>query len=98
MKKIIKWLNFILFVLFLIFVFFILYLNKDAIVHFDFLFDETSLPMPGFISIIFLSGAFCGIIVTLILSIGNFGQSWRQKRELKAAQKSLKKLQEETAL
>lgn len=98
MKKIIKWINFALFLLFLTFVFFILYLNRDATVHFDFLFDEIQLVMPAFISIIFLAGAFCGIIVTLLLSIGNLGQSWRQKRELKAAQKSLKKLQEETAL
>lgn len=98
MKKIIKWINFALFLMFLTFIFFILYLNREASVHFDFLFDEVELVMPAFISIIFLVGAFCGIVVTLILSIGNFGQSWRQKRELKAAQKSLKKLQEETAL
>lgn len=98
MKKIIKWLNFVLFLLFLIFIFFILYLNKGNTVPFDFLFDETELVMPAFISIIFLAGAFCGIVVTLILSIGSFGESWRQKRELKATQKSLKKLQEETAL
>lgn len=98
MKKIIKWLNFILFLLFLTFVFFILYLNRGNTVPFDFLFDETELVMPAFISIIFLAGALCGIIVTLLLSIGSFGSTWRQKRELKAAQKSLKKLQEETAL
>lgn len=67
-------------------------------VHFDFLFEKTEMVMPAFISLIFLVGALCGIIVTLLLSIGNFGASFRQKRELKAAKKSLKKLQEETAL
>lgn len=98
MKKIIKWINFVLFLLFLTFIFFILYLNRGASVDFDYLFGETKLIMPGFISIIFLVGASCGIIVTLILSIGSFGDAWRQKRELKAAKKSLKKLQEDTAL
>lgn len=98
MKKIIKWINFVLFLMFLTFIFFILYLNRGSSVNFDFLFDEIELVMPAFISIIFLVGAFCGIIVTLILSIGSFGQSWRQKRELKAAQKSLKQLQKDTAL
>lgn len=98
MKKIIKWINFALFLLFVTFVFFILYLNRGTTVQFDFLFDETELVMPAFISLIFLAGALCGIVVTLILSISNFGDSWRQKRELKAAQKSLKKLQEDTAL
>lgn len=98
MKKIIKWTNFVLFLLFLAFIFFILYQNRGISVKFDYLFGESELVLPALISLIFLTGAVCGIIVTLILSIGNFGTSWRQRRELKATKKSLKKLQEETAL
>ncbi|MBS7827250.1 DUF1049 domain-containing protein [Wohlfahrtiimonas chitiniclastica] len=98
MKKIIKWINFVVFLVFLTLIFFVLYLNRGIEVHFDYLIGDAILTLPAVISIIFLSGAVCGIIVSLLLSLGSFGESFRQRRELKAAKKSLKKLQEEKAL
>lgn len=99
MKKIIKWINFALFMMFLTVIFFMLYLNKEVdAIKFDYIISDTVLSLPAIISIVFLAGAVCGITVTLLLSISKFGVSFRQKRELKAAKKSLKELQEETAL